>query len=116
MATLRPITLHEDNDETLLLTITPDDPAEDLTGVTSLELFLKPDNCTEDTAAGVLALSTADATEMIITGQTATQITAEAYIPASALSTPAGRFWHVDGLNATKRRTAMYGPVSVVNL
>lgn len=116
MADLRPITLHEGNDETLLLTITPEDPAESLLPVTSLELYLKADPCVADTAPGVLKLTTANPAQMTITAHTAAQIIALAFIPAAALAAPYRRFWHVDGLVGVLRRSAMYGPVTVVDL
>lgn len=118
MADERPITLREGNDEVLKLTITRDDPTDDLLGVETLQLFLKPDVCAGDTDLGVLQLSSTDPTQITLDAQTSAQILATAYIPRSALSGAYSRFWRVDGLGSggVPRRTAMYGPVKVVNL
>jgi hypothetical protein len=111
------IVLHEDNDEILGLAVTPVDEDEDLTGITVLELYMKPQNCTSDEDPLVLVLTSADPSEIDITTQSAVLITADAFIPASALAAPYDRFWRLDALNAAgDRRTAIYGDVTVVNL
>lgn len=116
MATEVEITLHENNDETLNITITPVDVTEDLTSISVLELYLKEDSCFSDSDAE-LVLTSADASEINITSQTASEIVAEAFIPASALTSPYDRFWRLDALNAGgDRQTALYGPVVVINL
>lgn len=116
MADRRDLTLMERNDETLLLTIDRQQPTDDLTTIATLELYLKEDACQTDGDAE-LVLTTADAAEMVIDTQTAAQITARAFLPASSLSGPYGRFWRIDGLTSGGlRRTAMYGDVTVVNL
>lgn len=115
MASRIRLTLREDNDETLFLTITRDLASDDLTVVTTLQLYLKDDSCQPDSAA--LVLTSAIPAQIQITSQTAAQITATAFIPASALADPYDRVWRVDGLDGTgRRRTAMYGPVTVVDL
>jgi hypothetical protein len=117
MADLRPITLRENNDETLRMTIVPCDPTEDLTAVTSLEVLLKTSRCTSDTDPSTLLLSSSVPAEVQITSQTAAQIIALAHIPGTALTPPYERFWRVDGLGSSgARRTAMFGPVTVVDL
>lgn len=117
MATQVSLTLHENNDETISLEITPVDSDDDLTTITSLELYLKPQNCASDSDPLVLVLTSADPSEIVINTQTASLIEAEAFIPGSALLDPYDRFWRLDALNATgQRRTALYGPVDVVNL
>ena len=108
------LTLHEGNDETLLLTIDREVDTDDLTVITSLELFLKYDACDEDDADTTVQLTTGAG--ITITAQSAAQILATASIPASALVGSFERFWRVDGLVGSARRTAMYGPVQVVNL
>lgn len=108
------LTLHEGNDETLLLTIVREVDTDDLTTITALELFLKYDSCDADDAVTTLELTTGSG--ITITSQTAAQILATAVIPATALSGSFDRFWRVDGLVGSARRTAMYGPVTVVNL
>lgn len=116
MATRDPITLHQGNDETVLITITPDVTGDDLTAVTAVELYLKIDACDGDDATTTVKLDSGSATELVITAQSATEITAEAYIPASALSSAYPRFYRVDGLVGAARRTAVYGPVKVIDL
>lgn len=116
MATREDITLHENNDETLLLTIDRVLSTDDLTTVATLELYLKEDACQTDADAELL-LTSAVSSELVIDAQSAAQITARAFIPASALSGPYERFWRVDGLGGGgDRRTAIYGDVTVVNL
>jgi hypothetical protein len=111
------IVLHEDNDEILGLAVTPVDEDEDLTDITTLELYLKPQSCTSDEDPLVLVLTSADTSEINITTQSAVLIAADAFIPASALASPYDRFWRLDALNAAgDRRTAMYGEATVVNL
>ena len=117
MADARPITLREGNDESLRLTITPDDPGEDLTAIALVEVYLKTDRCVSDTDPTTVKLSSSDPTQVQITSQTTTQLVAVAHIPGTDLTPPYGRFWRVDGVGASgARRTAMYGPVTVVDL
>lgn len=116
MADLVPLTFAQNNDETVLLTIVRQQPTDDLTSITSLEFYLKTDSCVADTAPGVLKLTTANPAQMVITAQSAAQIDALAFVPASATASPFEHFWHVDGLVATARRTAMYGPVTIIDL
>lgn len=117
MATEVKLILHEENDETVLMNITSDDLADDLTDVVLLEFYLKTDSCVPDSDPLTLLLTSADANEVDILTQTMDLITAEAYIPASALLEPYDRFWRVDAITSGGlRRTAMYGPVSVVDL
>lgn len=117
MATEVDLTLHENNDETLALTITPEDISEDLTTITTLELYLKQQECTSDTDPLTLFLSSDNPAEIDILTQTPSEITASAFIPAAALADPYDRFWRLDALNAGgDRRTAMFGDVDVRNL
>lgn len=115
MADRRPLTLRERNDEILLMTIVRQQPEDDLTTIALLEVFLKTAGCDSDSAS--LVLSSTDPTQVEIITQTDAQITAKAFIPAAALTDPYERFWRVDGLSAAgARRTAMYGPVTVIDL
>ncbi len=114
MASKVTLTLHEGNDETVALTITPAGADDDLLDVDSLELILKDDQCADD--ADGLILTTADPAELLVLAQAVDEITAEAYIPGSALADPYDRWWRLDALSASgSRRTVMYGPVIVVN-
>lgn len=116
MATLQPITLFEGNAETLTVTILPPDGGT-LTGVTALEFYLKADACDDDDAEGVVTLSTVSPPGGVtIDTQTADEIVATVEIPASALVDPYSRYWRIDALTGSARRTAMYGPVTVVDL
>lgn len=116
MATLVPLTMHEDNDEVLDLVITPVVSTDDLTLVTSLRFYLKPDACTSDTDTSTTVLTSAVPAQITITAQSATQIAATVYIPAASLADPYPRVWRVDAHSGTTHRTAMYGPVTVVDL
>lgn len=116
MPAIVPITLHQGNAETINITITRSDPTDDLTLITSLRLVMKPDQCTSDTASTVITLSTSNPAQMVILTQTASQITAKAYVPASALTDPYDRWWRVDAYIGTNYRTALYGPVTVIDL
>jgi hypothetical protein len=107
-----PLVLHENNDETVELTIVAVEPDDDLNGVTVVQFILKDNVCADD-AAG-LVLSSAVPAQLIILTHTASVITAEAYIPATALQGAYPRVYHVDGLDsAGHRRTAISGPVTV---
>lgn len=116
MASEVSIVLHEDNDETLLLTIVPTTSDGDLSGVTEIQVLLKPSSCTSDSDPTVLVLSSTDPAEVQVTSFSATEIIARAFIPASALALPYDRWWRADALAGTARRTAMYGPVTMVDL
>jgi hypothetical protein len=117
VADRRPIALHERNDEQLLLTINRQDPGDDLTVITIVEVYLKTESCQSDSDPATLALTSADPAQVLVTSVSAAQILATVYIPAAALVGPYDRFWRVDGLTAGgARRTAMYGPVTVVDL
>lgn len=116
MATLVPLTMHQGNDEVIDLVITPVVSTDDLTLVTSLRFYLKPDVCTADTDAAVTVLTSAVPAQITITAQTATQINATVYVPAASLADPYPRVWRVDAYSGATHRTALYGPVTVIDL
>lgn len=117
MATDDPITVYEGNDTTVTVTVTPADAGDDLTDVASLEFYLKHTACDADDAATTVVLTTADPAEVLITAQTADGITAEVYVPGTALEEPFGRTYRVDAIGAGGgRRTAVYGTVTVVDV
>lgn len=116
MAALVPLTLHQKNDEILDIVITAVMPTDDLSLVTSLIFYLKPDECTEDTDATVTVLTSAVPAQITITLQTPTEIDATVYVPAVALAKPYPRVWRLDAHVGTTNRTAMYGPVTIVKL
>lgn len=116
VAALQPLTLYEGNDETLSVTILPAD-GESLSTVTAIEFYLKADACDGDDDDGVLFLSTENPPGGVtIVSQSADEIVATVEIPASALVDPYGRFWRLDVMTGVLRRTAMYGPVTVLDL
>lgn len=116
MGSLTPLTLLQRNTETIAVTITPDDVADDLTTITRLTATIKESPCVADTASGVVTLSSADPTEITILTQVAAEITAEVYLPATITTPPHGRWWRLDAWIGTAYRTALYGPITVVDL
>lgn len=116
MASNVPITLRESNDEVIDLVLTSSLATDNLTLVTKITVVLKPDQCTADTDATVTTLTSTSPTQVVITAQTATQINATVYIPASALATPYDRWWRVDTYVGTAKRTAIYGHVTLIDL
>lgn len=116
MATLVALTMCQSNDEVIDLVITPVSSTDDLSLITSLRLYLKPDACTADTASTVTVLTSANPAQITITAQTPTQINATAYIPAASLAEPYSRVWRVDAYSGATHRTAMYGPVTIIDL
>lgn len=116
MASLVPITLYEGNTETMDVTITRDDPTDDLTAATGLEVVIKDRACTADTGTGVVTLDSTNPAEINITSHTAATIAATVVIPTNATNPPYNRVWRIDVLFGAARRTAAYGPVNVVDL
>jgi len=116
MATQIPLTLHQSNDEVVDLVITPVVATDDLSLITELRFYLKPDACTADTDLTTTVLTSSVPAQITITAQAATQILATVYIPATALTDPYSRVWRVDAYAGTTKRTAMYGPVTVIDL
>lgn len=116
MPSLVPLTLRQSNDETIHVTIVPDDLSESLMPVTSLVFYLKDDVCTSDTATSTLMRTSTNPAQINITTHTATQIIADVYIPALSLATPYPRVWRIDAYIGTSHRTAVYGPVTLIDL
>lgn len=116
MATQLPLTLHQANDEVIDLVITPVVATDDLSLITELRFYLKPDVCVTDTDSTVTVLTSSVPAQITITAQSSTQILATVYIPASALVEPYSRVWRVDAYAGLAKRTAMYGPVTVIDL
>jgi hypothetical protein len=112
LSALVPLYLVEDNDETIAWTIDPVVVGDDLTAVAEVQLILKDDDCATDTDG--LVLSSTDAAQLVILTHTATELSGEAYIPASSLQGAYTRFYHIDALDGGgHRRTAITGPVYV---
>lgn len=116
MATEMALTLHQNNDETIDVEITSDSLSGDLSLVTRLEVVIKPSACDVDDSAYATTLSTDVPTQIAITAQTATQIDATIYIPATALAEPYNRWWRMDAFVGANVRTALYGRAIVVDL
>jgi hypothetical protein len=72
--------------------------------------------CTGDTESTVTVLTSSNPAQITITAHTAAQIDATVYVPAASLADPYSRVWRVDAYSGTTHRTAMYGPVTVVDL
>lgn len=113
MPTLVNLTLHENNDETVAVTIIPA-AGGSLAGVTGLEFVLKPSTCESDADDNALILTVGSG--ITITAQTPDLITATIQIPGTALAETYGRVWRLDALTGTARRTALHGSVTVVDL
>jgi len=110
------LTLRQSNDEIIDVVITPNSALDDLSLVTQLVAVLKPDQCTTDTDASTLTLTSNDPTQIVITAQTALSISATVYVPASALLVPYNRWWRLDAYVGTLKRTALYGLVTLIDL
>ena len=116
MSTRIDLVFREANDETIRMTIVPDDPSENMLLVSSLRTYVKASSCDLDGDANTLVLTTANPAQMVIVSHTATQIVAEAFVPASYLAKPYDRVWRVDVHIGSTHRTALYGAVSVIGL
>lgn len=116
MSTRVALELRQSNDEVIDIVIVPGTSTDDLSLVTELVFYLKPDACTTDASATVTVLSSSDPTQIAITAQSATEIDATVYVPAASLAEPYPRVWRVDALFGTTVRTALYGPVVVIDL
>jgi hypothetical protein len=115
VATQQAITLNENNDENVIVTITTNQPiagtALNITGKT-IEAYLKVSAATSDTDGSTWKGSTALSTVTINDGPGGT---AEVLIPAASITTSMG-WWRVDVITSGKRKTAVYGPVTVTDL
>lgn len=116
MAQKLAITLNENNDENVNCSITTNQPSAgtvlDLTGMT-VEAYLKSSKSTLDTDASVWKGSTATSGVSINSAAAGTIIVS---IPATAIDTSKG-WWRVDVISASgKRKTALYGAVTVNDL
>jgi len=116
MSTQQDLILHQNNDEVINLTITTSNLAEDLSLVTQLRFYLKPDRCTADTDSSVTILTSTNVSQISITSQSATQIVAVVYIPAAVLVDPYTRWWRIDAYVGAMKRTALYGQATVIDL
>lgn len=116
MAQQQAITLNENNDENVNCSLTTNQPTAgtvlDLTGMT-VEAYLKPLKTTSDTDPSVWKGSTATSGVSIVSAAAGTIIVS---IPASAIDTSKA-WWRVDVISAAgKRKTALYGVVTVNDL
>ncbi|MFE3461385.1 hypothetical protein ACFXKD_27895 [Nocardiopsis aegyptia] len=106
--------LREGNDETLSLTVAEEDGGgpHDLTGAT-LELLIKTSEDAADSDPSTVLLSS---TTSDITINSPAAGTATATIDRTHLQQPGTRFWRLDVVRPGTRRTAIYGPLSIVDL
>lgn len=115
MANQMDLTLNENNDENVKVTITTNDPTDgtavDLTGKT-VEAFVKPSKSTADADGSVWKGSTATS-GVTVTDAAAGKATIS--IPASALTTTQ-TWWRCDVVSGGLRKTAVYGVLTVTDL
>lgn len=107
------LALHENNDETVFLSITGlDGNPFDLTSAV-VDVFIKNGKDYSDTDVSTIHLSTSSG-EVVVTDSVNGLATAT--VAATNLPSPAIKFWRVDVLSSGKRRTACYGTLTVVDL
>lgn len=116
MSQERDITLNENNDEKVNFALTTNVPTTntvlDLTGM-SLEMYLKPNKGTADTAGGVWKGTSAGG-DLVVTD--AANGLCYAVIPAASVTTTQG-WYRVDVISSGgKRKTSVYGVVTVNDL
>lgn len=109
------LTLNENNDEDILVSVTTNQPAVgtklDLTGVT-VEAYLKKSASTSDTDP--TTWKGTSASEITITDAVNGALTVS--IPAASITT-AMHWWRVDVIDSdSKRKTAVFGTVTVTDL
>lgn len=113
MAQNVPITLNEDNAEDIQVSISTNVPSDgtalDLTGLT-VESYLKTAATSADTDSSTWKGSTATG-EITVTNAPNGELTVS--IPGAAVATAKG-WWRVDILASGKRKTAVYGTVTVI--
>lgn len=115
MPTKIPITLYEGNTSIIIVTCTPDIPTDDLTLVTSAEVFIKSEECLSDIDTSVVKYTSPSA-EVTITSAAPAQLVVTLKIPPAVITPPYRRFWRLDLLSGPDRRTAAYGHLSVIDL
>lgn len=115
VATSQNITLNENNDEDVSVSITTNIPAQgttlNITGMT-VEAYLKLSAATADTDASTWKGSTATS-GVVMTDAFNGLVTVS--IPASSVLLSM-KWWRVDVISGGKRKTAVYGTVSVNDL
>ena len=111
--TVRPLRLLEGNDETVNVGITRSGGAYNLTGAI-VQMIIKPNVGTveDPPATGVVILSTATG-EVTVTSATGGTVA----VDVAAGTVTAGTWtYRVDVIDATGRRTAVYGDLTVIDL
>ena len=113
MPTRRALTADQNNDMEYAGTAINDDTREplDLTGVT-LEMLLKPSEQTADDDPSVVTLSTGDGITVDAPLTGAYSVT----VPDTALTEAGIRWYRVDAIAGTSRKTIVYGPLKVRDL
>lgn len=108
------LALFEENTDTITVTVTKaaDGTPEDITGAT-IEVFFKTSASMADDDLSTVKASTADSSVTITDGPNGK---AMFNVPADAVASPVSKFWRLDVVNGTSRRTALYGPVTITDL
>jgi hypothetical protein len=109
MPSVVPLTLYENNDEKLNLTITSNVVGFSLVGK-DMEAYVKASAATPDNDAGVWT-GTSDDGDIVIEDADSAYV----MIPAAAVTTTKA-FYRVDVLSSGLRKTAVYGTLTVVDL
>jgi hypothetical protein len=112
LMTVKALKMFENNDETLNLTITVAGTPYNIAAST-VEMYIKPDAATADDDEAVVLLSTMDSAVTITSG-----VLGAATVRVPRTSVPAaGLHWYrVDIVDVLGRRTALYGPLTIVDL
>lgn len=111
MAKQADLTLLETNAETVRETVTDDDTGspQDLTG-TTVEFLIKANATVPDTDPSVVTLST-------VTGEVTVTDAAGGVCEVAVSPQPPGTFWRrLDVIADGQRKTAIYGPLYVINV
>ena len=98
MATNVNLTMRENNDEIVDITLTAVGSAN-LAVINGLEFIMKPSTCDADTGPDVLTLTLGDG--IVINSQSVSELTATVTIPRAALARPYSRAWRLDNLTGT---------------
>jgi hypothetical protein len=111
VATYLELELPQLNDPDLELTLTSAGVPLDLSTASALELFLKPHRTTADTDLSVTKLALGSG--ISITDSPGGVCVAA--IPAAALAAAGLRWWRFDAVISGRRRTAMFGVLTVID-
>lgn len=111
-ATYVELELLQGNDEIVEHTVSTVTGPLDLTMASAIEMFIKPSKATADTDPSVTKLTLGGG----ITIVDASAGRCDAAVPAGALATAGVRWWRLDLVVSSDRKTAMFGPVLIRDL